>query len=322
MRIRPLAGLSERGFSFDLVSRRKAGQAEPAREDEQDFVESEMPEAMEDTPMAQQMPPLGDDDLTVEPFENVLQQLRGTLATDADEARDEDDGEADPVAEDAAEPETFEASDAAGPVTEESPMAAPSPPARDVTASILRLLPENAVRPEPAPSAPVMPPVSPSPAEVLSSAPRRGSRVKTTFLGFDRSDGRLETVFSQDNAAKAPSNRSEFPFGWVVIIKGPGRGTSIAIGAGVSQIGRGDDQAIQLDFGDTSVSRENHAAIAFDDEERKFYIGQGGKANIVRLNGKPVLSTEVLSDGDLIRIGETTMAFVAFCGEDFVWEAE
>ena len=39
----------------------------------------------------------------------------------------------------------------------------------------------------------------------------------------------------------------------------------------------------------------------------------------MRLNGKPVLSTEEMSDGDEIRIGETLLKFVAFCGEDFSW---
>ena len=87
----------------------------------------------------------------------------------------------------------------------------------------------------------------------------------------------------------------------------------------MSQIGRGDDQMVQLDFGDMGISRTNHAAIAFDDEAQQFLLGHGGKANIVRLNGRPVLSTEPLKHGDTIRIGETTLRFVAFCGEEFVW---
>ncbi|NNL18463.1 MAG: FHA domain-containing protein, partial [Boseongicola sp.] len=75
----------------------------------------------------------------------------------------------------------------------------------------------------------------------------------------------------------------------------------------------------RLDFGDTSISRNNHAAVAYDDEQGKFFLGHGGKSNLVRLNGKPVLSTEELADGDMVRIGETTLKFVALCGEDFTW---
>lgn len=159
-----------------------------------------------------------------------------------------------------------------------------------------------------------------APAPTAVEAPRRAtSRARTTFLGFDRSAARTEDVFAKETAVRANSNRSEFPFGWVVVIDGPGRGTSFAIQDGVSQIGRGDDQMVQLDFGDMGISRTNHAAIAFDDEAQQFFLGHGGKANIVRLNGRPVLSTEPLNHGDTIRIGETTLRFVAFCGEEFVW---
>ena len=161
------------------------------------------------------------------------------------------------------------------------------------------------------------------PAPVAATPPRArsSSRVKTTFLGFEHSDGRIEDVF--DRARESVSaERVKFPVGWMVIVDGPGRGTSFTLLTGVSQIGRGDDQAVQLDFGDNGISRSNHAAVAYDDEERKFYLGHGGKSNIVRLNGKPVLSTEPLEDGDQIRIGETTLNFVAFCGTHFTWSAK
>ena len=62
--------------------------------------------------------------------------------------------------------------------------------------------------------------------------------------------------------------------------------------------------------------------VAYDDEQRRFFMGHGGKANLVRLNDMPVLSTEALSDGDTIRIGETTLKFVALCGPDFSWTGE
>ena len=103
------------------------------------------------------------------------------------------------------------------------------------------------------------------------------------------------------------------------MISGPGRGSCFTMFTGVSQIGRGEDQAVRLDFGDTSISRNNHAAVAYDDEQGKFFLGHGGKSNLVRLNGKPVLSTEELTSGDMVRIGETTLKFVSLCGEDFTW---
>ena len=145
-----------------------------------------------------------------------------------------------------------------------------------------------------------------------------GGRVKTRLLGFQPQADGPEDVFE---AAKSSSNtnKSEFPVGWIIIISGPGRGACFTMFSGVSQIGRGEDQAVRLDFGDTSISRNNHAAVAYDDEQGKFFLGHGGKSNLVRLNGRPVLSTEELANGDLVRIGETTLKFVALCSEEFTW---
>ncbi|MCU9847897.1 FHA domain-containing protein [Defluviimonas sp. WL0024] len=284
MKIRPLQGLGDRGFSFDLVSRRKAMQeraAEPAPEPAPASEPEPAPVVAAETPK-----PAASNTGQVEAFETlILRRLSSAMQT----------------------AET-----------------APQPVAAPVKASEVRPAAEVAPISTPAPVAPSAPTADPAPAAAAvdseqGSAPRRSSRVKTTFLGFDRSGGRVAELFAEGAASAPVTGRSEFPFGWVVVVKGPGRGASFTLQAGVSQIGRGDDQAIQLDFGDTNISRANHAAIAFDDEERKFYLGHGGKANIVRLNGKPVLSTEHLQDGDLIRIGETTLSFVAFCDEDFTW---
>jgi hypothetical protein len=123
-----------------------------------------------------------------------------------------------------------------------------------------------------------------------------------------------------DRGAAAPAaGPARFPVGWVLVWQGPGRGACFTLAAGVSPIGRGEGQTIRLDFGDTAISRENHAAIAYDHETRGFFLGFGGKSNLVRLNDRPVLGTEALSDGDLIRIGETVLRFVALCGPEFDW---
>lgn len=158
---------------------------------------------------------------------------------------------------------------------------------------------------------------------VAGRAGRSAGRVKTRLLGFQAEQGPND-VFAGDEAAsdagRGPAApKVTFPAGWIVVIDGPGRGACFTLHGGVSQIGRGDDQAVRLDFGDTSISRNNHAAVAYDDEQGKFFLGHGGKSNLVRLNGNPVLSTEEMQNGDQIRIGETTLKFVALCGEDFTW---
>lgn len=159
----------------------------------------------------------------------------------------------------------------------------------------------------------------PPPAEGRSG--RRAGRVKTRLLGFEHAHVADSDPFNQiGENTNSPHGR--FPVGWLIVLKGPGRGSSFELHSGVSQIGRGEGQAVRLDFGDSSISRSNHAAIAYDNEQRCFFIGHGGKTNLVRLNNKPVLSTEEINDGDLIRIGETVLRFVGLCGPDFDWEAD
>lgn len=175
----------------------------------------------------------------------------------------------------------------------------------------------------------------PSPAAGRGS--RRAGRVKTRLLGFNTAQNEVRDPFAAKGAQVAPFEAAQpepvapepaateqsrqFPVGWLVVVSGPGRGASFTLFAGVAQIGRGASQSVRLDFGDNSISRENHAAIAYDPEQRRFFLGHGGKANLVRLNDQPVLSTEELQSGHLIRLGETTLRFIGFCGTQFDWDA-
>ena len=159
------------------------------------------------------------------------------------------------------------------------------------------------------------------PAPAPGRAGRRAARTKTRLLGFHRSEDASSDPFGDTREATATAQREKFPVGWLVVVEGPGVGHSFSIFTGASMIGRGEDQVIRLDFGDNSISRNNHAAVAYDQEQNKFYIGHGGKSNIIRRNARPVLSTEELNHADLIRIGETTLRFVALCGSDFKWQS-
>ena len=156
------------------------------------------------------------------------------------------------------------------------------------------------------------------PAPQAGRARKKAGRVKTRLLGFGNDFGPEPDLFASEETSEA-APQTTFPVAWMVVTSGPGRGTAFTLFNGVSQIGRGESQAVRLDFGDTSISRSNHAAIAYDPEQQKFFLGHGGKANLVRLNGNPVLSTEPLTDGAEIRLGETTLRFVALCGAEFDW---
>jgi len=147
----------------------------------------------------------------------------------------------------------------------------------------------------------------------------RHGRTKTRVLGFNGADVEDATDPLDGGREALTASVARFPVGWLIVVAGPGRGTVFTLHHGVSRIGRGEDQTVRLDFGDTSISRENHAAIAFDPRQKGFFIGQSGKANLVRRNDRPLLSTEELSSGDRITVGETTLHFVALCGPEFAW---
>lgn len=158
------------------------------------------------------------------------------------------------------------------------------------------------------------------PAAAPAPASDRSERVKTTFLGFERPDAHVQDSMEAAPVSKKVVEQNTFPVGWLVVTQGPGRGTSFTLVAGLAQIGRNDDQAVQLDFGDNGISRAGHAVVAYNVEDRTCYLGHGGKANLVRLNGGPVLSTVPLTNGDMIRISDTTLRFVSFCDDGFDWQ--
>lgn len=189
---------------------------------------------------------------------------------------------------------------------------------RDADASPVNIwdMDDDASTPLPT-TAPVLPQAA-DPAANAARSPSRARRTKTRLIGFDKSDGDVVDLFDEVPKA-APTVRAKFPVGWLVVSEGPGRGECFALSSGMSQIGRGEDQAVQLDFGDSAISRTNHAAIVYDPENREFLLGHGGKSNIVRLNDKPLISNEALKTGDVIKMGETLLRFVALCDETFSW---
>ena len=166
----------------------------------------------------------------------------------------------------------------------------------------------------------------PDVAEEPPAAPRGGTVIGTT---------RLVGAFTPAPRAPAPGPQqaktryvrdvaldAEPVAGWVVVVKGPGRGGFRPVYVGMNAVGRAPSQRIPLDFGDEGISREEHAFITYDDEARTFYLQHGGKANLVRLGGKPVLQPTELKPGDTFRIGSTTLRFVPVCGPDFDWTSE
>ena len=107
--------------------------------------------------------------------------------------------------------------------------------------------------------------------------------------------------------------------GWLVVVAGPGQGHAIRLGHGMNSIGRAEDQRCRLDFGDTEISRKMHASLTYDPRGRKFYLMHGGGQNLTYVGETPVLQPALLTGGELIAMGKTTLKFIPLCGADFDW---
>lgn len=144
-----------------------------------------------------------------------------------------------------------------------------------------------------------IPPVSPAPA-----SPNKSSKT---------------TVIIGGGGASAPAVSMEQAVGWLVVINGKGRGRDLRIPPGQSKIGR-EQGDIVLNFGDTSISRDKHAMLAYDPQENIFFISCGDGRNPTKVNGKMLMNTKVLNPFDRIRFGNTDLLFVPLCGDHFNWE--
>ncbi len=126
----------------------------------------------------------------------------------------------------------------------------------------------------------------------------------------------------KDSPAAVAAKAVDTPtVGWLVVVDGPGKGADLSIHAGQNRIGRSRKMDLVLDYGDASVSSENHALLVYDYQNNQFFIRHGEGKNLTYLNGQPVLDTKTLTAHDRIRLGATELVFVPFCGEQFSWDA-
>ena len=126
-----------------------------------------------------------------------------------------------------------------------------------------------------------------------------------------------------DRAAGGPGvPQTDLPVGWLVVVDGPGKGRVAKIGIGHNSIGRDRLQRIPLDYGDPTISRENHGEISYEPRWRKFYVAPGGGTNFMYVNDQPVLAPREIEPFTHLQLGNTVLRFVPLCGEDFSWDDE
>jgi len=106
--------------------------------------------------------------------------------------------------------------------------------------------------------------------------------------------------------------------GWLVNMEGKEKGRDYRIHSDNNFIGRSEKMDICI-RGDDTISRDNHAIIAFDTRDRIFFFSPGEGRSLVRLNDRAIFTTTELKAFDVIEIGKTKLVFVPLCGEKFEW---
>lgn len=136
--------------------------------------------------------------------------------------------------------------------------------------------------------------------------------------------GRRQT---EDDTASA-YNQAEYQHqpvvGWLVCIEGPDKGKDFCLHGAKSTVGRRKDSSVILS--DPKISRKGFPAlIVYDDRKsHQFYLASGDAAseNNVELGGNMLLGQSVINPYDEIRIEDTVLVFVPFCGDEFYWKEE
>lgn len=175
----------------------------------------------------------------------------------------------------------------------------PAPPPEPVEPTRRIVRPEPTEKARPAPS-PVAPPVG-SPVAPPTAPPAPVTRQTAS-----------SPVTEPFNGLSGPV------VGWLAIIAGPGRGGIVQLGYGVNDIGSGANARVRLNFGDTTIAPDNHAAIIYTTRSRRFYLAQSS-ASETWLNGQRVQESVELMGGETLRFGQTQVRFVPLCGPGFDW---
>lgn len=107
--------------------------------------------------------------------------------------------------------------------------------------------------------------------------------------------------------------------GWFVCIEGPDKGKDFRILAKNNTIGRSEKMDICIK-GDSTISRENHARIGYDEKHNAYHLIPGDSSNNIYINDEPVYVPTKIDADMVIEMGETKLMFVPFCNDKFTWK--
>lgn len=170
-------------------------------------------------------------------------------------------------------------------------------------------------------------PLSPPLADIPTAAiPSNGPTVKLSTAGANDNNNAARTApADMDDIGKTvgifstPKKGKEPVTGWLVCTEGEHYGEDFRIKMGRNFIGRSKTMDIVL-ANDRSISREKHSIIVYEPKGNIFIIQPGDSKELSYLNDEVILTPKQLKPYDTIKLGATTLVFVPFCTEKFVWK--
>ncbi|MHC4429279.1 MAG: FHA domain-containing protein [Planctomycetota bacterium] len=94
----------------------------------------------------------------------------------------------------------------------------------------------------------------------------------------------------------------------LVITQGPAEGRCIQLRRGDRLVSIGRDDQCTFQLVDEHISRR-HLQIRYEEQEDLHYAVDMRSANGVFVNGKQIVESKLLKEGDVIRIGHTTIRY-------------
>ncbi len=147
----------------------------------------------------------------------------------------------------------------------------------------------------------------------MGMSPEVGATVAPASYNM-RDDGIGKTV-----GLLKKSMKIEPVVGWLVCIEGKDKGKDYRIEAKNNTIGRSESMDICIS-GDDTISRENHARLAYDVKHNAFHLVPAESTNSIYLNDEPVYIPTKLNEDDVIEFGESKFVFIPFCDDKFNWQ--
>ncbi len=134
------------------------------------------------------------------------------------------------------------------------------------------------------------------------------------LTGTDQADIETQSVHIIDGA----HTLQQKTVGWLVCIEGNMIGESFILYDKANHIGRSPHMNICLSK-EPTVSRDNHACISYDKDNKSMTISTGSNDAPVLLNDTPFIGSHPLHDRNLIQLGDCVLLYVALCNEHFSW---